>query len=648
MQFKGFKPQAMQRIAGSLGYQGDISGFNNYLNQNPDKMSMMNMYHNKAIEMAKGGMVKKPSYAPGGLATTEDNTSLVGTPPQTPEYEGQSITELVSSRAIDPALPYGTTVQPVGTEITSDQIIGSTSGQVTGDIATPVTTASVSQANGINPVDTNTMVAETKSSEVAETLANTQAAQGTVDPRAIIDAKSATATSVTDLNASQGTAILLDNPTQRKVEQGELISGVANAETASKFTEEVQAATATPTKQATVKGQLDTLMLDFEGGNTPAWAAGAMRTATATMSARGLGASSMAGQAIIQAAMESALPIAMADAQTQASFETQNLSNRQQRAMLAAQQRAVFIGQEFDQSFQSRVMNASKISDVANMNFNAEQQIALENSRNANTVNIANLSNRQALTMAEAAALSNLDMANLSNRQQAAVMNAQTFMQMDLTNLSNQQQTDLFKTQQQVQSLFTDQAAVNAAEQFNATSQNQTDQFFANLATQVSQFNSAQTNAQNQFNAGETNAQNRFSAEMMNQRDQFNAQNRLVIDQNNAQWRRQVATADTVAINRANEINAQAVLDISNTAYNDLWSYYQDSMEWAWNSAESERARIVDLAKTRLTIDATADIANAQADTASASAWGGLVATMFTSPIGGNTLLGKGLGAIFG
>ena len=38
MQFKGFKPEAMQRIAGTLGYQGDMNGFNTYLNQNPDKM----------------------------------------------------------------------------------------------------------------------------------------------------------------------------------------------------------------------------------------------------------------------------------------------------------------------------------------------------------------------------------------------------------------------------------------------------------------------------------------------------------------------------------------------------------------------------------------------------------------------------------
>jgi YD repeat-containing protein len=785
MQFKGFKPQAMQRIAGNLGYQGDMSGFNDYLNQNPDKMSKMNMYQNKAMEMAKGGMVKKPNYAVGGVTTlptasklpnpldnpvigkqspdvdqgfynsqeyrdfqndpnnrvgstdmydspyfgsmgsgslgqaqdrayeaylaTQSGTldprtglmdaqgnivgttntspqtysytydqavnrqmqrdvkspeeaaaiadaiargpntaSSVGGVPQTGAYEGQSVSELIANRAIDPSLAYGATVQPVGTQITAEQMVDPRSGQVTGDISTPVTTATVAQADAVTPTDAATMTAATSADEVAKALAQTQAATGTVNPQAIVDAKTATATSVSELDAAQGTSILMENPVQRKIENGELISGVANAETASKFTEEVQAATASPSQKATVAGQLDTLMTNFEGGATPAWAAGAMRTATATMAARGLGASSMAGQAIVQAAMESALPIAMADAQTQASFETQNLSNRQQRAMLAAQQRATFMGQEFDQAFQSRVMNASKISDVANMNFTAEQQVALENSRNANTVNIANLSNRQAMVMAEAAALSNLDMANLSNRQQAAVMNAQAFMQMDLTNLSNQQQTELFKSQQQVQSLFTDQAATNAAAQFNASSQNQTDQFFANLTAQTSQFNTAQTNAQNQFNAGELNAQNRFAAEMMNQRDQFNAQNRLVIDQNNAQWRRQVATADTVAINRANEINAQNVLDISNTAYNDLWSYYSDSMEWAWNSAENERQRIVDLAKVKLTIDANADIAEYKADTASASAWGGLMATMFTSPIGGDTLLGKGLGAIFG
>jgi hypothetical protein len=626
IQFKGFKPQAMQRIAGTLGYQGDMSGFNDYLNQNPDKKQQMDMYQQKAVQMLQGGLVKMQQ---GGSVT----------PPQTPQYSGESITELQAQRALDPSLPYGATIQPVGTEITQEQIIQPTSGQVIGDITTPITTATTAQADMPEVTDAAKVDAAKASDQVASVVAQTTAAQGEVDPRAIVDAQ--------QLEAAQGKAVLMDNPVQRKVEAGELVSSVSNAATAAKFTEEVQAAQATPTKQATVQGQLETLMQQFEGGNTPAWAAGAMRNATATMAARGLGASSMAGQALVQAAMESAIPVAQADASVIASFEAQNLSNRQQRAMLAAEQRAAFIGQEFDQAFQARVINASKISDIANMNFTAEQQVALENSRAANTMNLANLGNRQALVMSEAAALANMDMANLNNRQQAAVMNAQSFLQMDMANLSNQQQTEMFKAQQQVQSLFTDQAAENAARQFNASSQNQTDQFFANLQTQASQFNTAQANAQAQFNAGESNVMNRFAAEMMNQRDQFNAQNRLVIDQNNAQWRRQVATADTAAINRANEINAQNILDISNNAYNDLWSYYQDSMEWAWNSAENERQRIVDLASIKLQIDAKADIAAMEADYSSSAAWGGLMATMFTTPLGGDTLLGKGLGALF-
>jgi len=314
-----------------------------------------------------------------------------------------------------------------------------------------------------------------------------------------------------------------------------------------------------------------------------------------------------------------------------ASFEAQNLSNRQQRAMLAAQQRATFMGMEFDQAFQARVQNSARIADVANMNFTAEQQIALENSRIANTMNLTNLSNRQAKVMAEASALANLDMANLNNQQQSAVMNAQNFMQRDMANLSNQQQAEIFRTQQRVQSLFTDQAAVNASRQFNATSENQTKQFFANLDTQVSQFNAAQANAQAQFNAGEENAVAKFNTEVQNQRDQFNANNRLVIDQNNAQWRRQIPTADTAAVNRANEINAQNLLGISNTAYNNLWSYYSDAMQYAWTSAENERDRVVKLAEAHLVADSSYDIQQLKNDHSSATSFGKLIGTFLFS-----------------
>jgi hypothetical protein len=318
---------------------------------------------------------------------------------------------------------------------------------------------------------------------------------------------------IRDVNAATtDKAVQVESPAKRKLEQGELVSGAANAERSALFLEGIEAATGAPSNAATVQGQLTNLMSDFEGGKPPPWAAGAMRQATAIMAQRGLAASSMAGQAIVQAAMESALPIAMQDAQTVARFEEQNLSNRQQRAMLAAQQRAQFLGMEFDQEFQARVQNAAKISDIANTNFSAEVQIALENSRLAQTTSLTNLGNKQAVVMAQAAAIADADMSNLNNRQQAAIRNADAFLQTDMKNFDADQQNDMFKNQSIVQGLFTDIAAENAASQFNASSQNQTDQFFAKLETQVSEFNASQENAMSQYNAGEENALEKFQA----------------------------------------------------------------------------------------------------------------------------------------
>jgi len=556
------------------------------------------------------------------------------TPIEVTETKQPTIADITAQQFAQPGLPQGGAIAPVGIAATPDQMIDPTTGQVTGVTAVPTAMAKTYQAEAPQETDANLMQANTAANAVNTALNATTAAQGDVSPEAQVLAAQQTATSVGNLDAAQGNAVLMDNPTQREIQQGELISGAADAQKAAKFTEEIQAAQATPSDKATVQGQLEGLMTQFEGGETPVWAAGAMRAATAKMAARGLGASSLAGQAIIQAAMESALPIAQADAAVTAQFEAQNLSNRQQRAMLAAQQRATFMGMEFDQAFQARVQNASRIADVANMNFTAEQQVALENSRIANSMNLANLSNSQALVMAEAAALSQMDAANLNNRQQAAVMNAQNFMQMDMANLSNRQQTDMFKAQQRIQSLFNDQAAVNAAAQFNASSQNQVDQFFASLSSQTSQFNATQANAQAQFNAGERNVLERFNAELNNQRDQFNATNQLAIAQSNAVWRREIATANTAAINRANELNATAVLDISKNAYDNLWNYYADTMEWAWKSAESELNRIADMAIANLNADERAKIAGEQNKTAAGNALGGLIGTLGSAWIG--------------
>ncbi len=535
-----------------------------------------------------------------------------------------NIGDMSAQMMTNPGLPTGAEIQTVGTVAQSNQMLGQGVGQVSGSVALPTALAAQATSQGTQQTGTATVDPSTTQGQVEGVLAQGQAAQGTVSAEGQVTAAQGTS-SVGQLNAAQGTATAMSNPVQRQIQSGELISGAANAETASKFTEQIQAATATPSEKATVQGQLATLTSNFDASNPPAWAAGTLRGVQAQMAARGLGASSMAGQAMIQGALESALPIAQADASIQAQFETQNLSNRQQRAMLATQQRAQFIGQEFDQAFQSRVQNSARIGDIADKNFTAEQNIALENSRAANTMNLNNLSNKQAMVMGEASALANMDMSNLNNRQQSAVQNAQSFLQMDMANLSDQQQSEMFKGQQRIQSMFTDQSAQNAAKQFNATSQNQTDQFFASLGEQTNQFNATQINAQQQFNAGQVNTLERFNAEINNQRDQFNAQNQMVIAQSNANWRRQIATEATAATNRANELNAQNVLGISNQAYNNLWQYYGDTMEWAWTSAENERSRVVDLAMEQLRADSSYDINKMKNDYNSSAAFGSLI-----------------------
>jgi hypothetical protein len=629
IQFQGFKPSGMEKIANAMGFQGEEKDFQKFLEDNPDRQAEMMRYQDMARKMVEGGLVKMQQ---GGTPV------LSQTPINLEEDPSTKISDITSQRMTAPALPVGGVTKPAMTRDEAGAYISPNVGNVTGTVRSGTTLAKTEKADEVTQTPISTVEPEKVAPDVEDVVDSLNAAQANPDDKRLeIIAEEQTKSSVSDLDAAQGNAILMKNPVQRKLEtdpvtgESEIISGVADAEKASKFTEQIQAATATPSEKATVQGQLAGLTANFDGTNPPAWAAGAIRGVQAVMQQRGLGASSIAGQALVQAAMESALPIAQADAQVVASFESQNLSNRQQRAMLAAEQRAKFMGMEFDQAFQARVQNASRIADVANMNFNAEQQIALENSRIANTMELTNLSNRQALIMAEAGALSNLDMSNLSNRQQAAVQNAQNFLQVDMANLSNRQQTDIFKTQQRIQGLFTDQAAENAAQQFNASSQNQTDQFFANLGTQVSQFNATQANAQNQYNAGQANTVARFNAELQNQRDQFNAQNQSVIAQANAQWRRQIATADTAAINRANEINAQNVLDISKTAYDNLWQYYSDAMEYAWESADNELDRQNAIARARIAADADITAAELKRDAEDTRNIGSFVFEVLTS-----------------
>ena len=221
---------------------------------------------------------------------------------------------------------------------------------------------------------------------------------------------------------------------------------------------------------------------------------------------------------------------------------------------------------------------------------------------------------------------------NLANNQQAAITNAQSYLKMDMANLSNAQQASLNNLQTRQSFLLSDQAAANAAFQFNATSQNQVNQFYDNMSAQMNEQNAARSDAMNQFatseankisglnaqnkiqvdeaNAARESAINQFNATLDNQRQQFNVNNQREIDQSNVVWRRGINTANTAAVNAANQTNAQNLLNLSNWAMSAAWQQWRDEASWVNTASENEQNRNHNLAMAALERSAAVDLQN--------------------------------------
>jgi len=420
-----------------------------------------------------------------------------GVVPSPQSGTSQDTLNLVKQQAVNPYLPQGTAITPVAQNVNQNELLN------TQGVSTTAPTAAVPTATAYGA-----------------TATTPAASQQVADP-ATQAAAQYTATTVgtaPTMTAAQGTVTA-----PMTAEQGAI------------------------TSDATVQGQLAGLQQQVtdavsQGKNLPAWALGAQKLVEANMAKRGLGASSMYAEAMAQGIMESATPIAAADAATYK-----------------------------DMIFQ-----------------------------------------------------------NLNNRQQSAVLNAQAYLQMDMANLSNSQQANLQNLQSRQAQLFSDQAANNAAAQFNATSTNQVDQFYKNLSSSVSTANAQRADAMNQFSTSEQNkieaqnannatavsqanaqteaAINQFNSQLTDQRERFNVQNQQVIDQSNANWRRNINTANTAAVNAANQTNAQNLLGISNFAMSSLWQQWRDEASWTNEAAQNSLNRAHNMAVAALERQTAFDI----------------------------------------
>jgi len=221
---------------------------------------------------------------------------------------------------------------------------------------------------------------------------------------------------------------------------------------------------------------------------------------------------------------------------------------------------------------------------------------------------------------------------NLANNQQAAVVNAQSYLQMDVANLSNAQQASMQNLHAKQQTLLSDNAARNAALQFNATSQNQVNQFYDSLNTNLQTQNAQRTDAMAQYNNAEANkvaalnaknataladanaqretAISQFNKTLEDARARFNVENQRVIDQSNAVWRRSINTANTAADNASNETNAMNLLNLSNFAMSGLWQQWRDEASWVQTSSQNVSNRNHNMAIAALERTTAFDLQN--------------------------------------
>ena len=333
-------------------------------------------------------------------------------------------------------------------------------------------------------------------------------------------------------------------------------------------------------KEATVQGQLENLMAQFADGKTPAYAAGAIRNANAVMAQRGLSASSMAGMAIMQAAMEASIPVAAQDAQVFREINLTNINNKQKVALANAAAATNIALSNLSARQQSALANSTNAFKLQSQSLTNTQQTALANAQLQYAIQDKELSFAQQTNLVNAARHAELNNINLSNDQQARLTNTSANLQVDLTNLSNKQQTALANTQVEAairgQELTNAQQAqvINAARLAEQNNLTFTEEQTRNLNNAKIMENMTLTNLDADMRAALTNAATYATMDMANlnnrqQAEVLNAQAFLQLDMANLtnkqqgevlqyQAKTQALFTDAAADNARKQFNAQS------------------------------------------------------------------------------------------
>ena len=276
--------------------------------------------------------------------------------------------------------------------------------------------------------------------------------------------------------------------------------------------------------KATAQYQLAELMAGFENGKVPAWASCPIKKMVCIMAGRGMGNSSIGAAAMIQAAMEAGIPIAMADAQAYQRIQLQNLNNKQATAL----------------------KNAATVASMDMANLNARMTASVNNARNFLAI----------------------DTKNMDNKQKANMLTYQALLQGAFTDAAQENTRKAINAKTEVQ-----------VEQFYDELGVQVESANANRDAAMKQFLISEENALQQFNTQILDSREKFDTNMKFAIDQSNVVWRREVNTANT-----AVQNETNRINVQNEYNAdQSALNSLWQNYRDNASFNFQKVENAIN-----------------------------------------------------------------
>ena len=247
----------------------------------------------------------------------------------------------------------------VGTTTITGQTIATPSTLTAAQAATPTTPTTSTMTAGTGTAQTGTAQAGTVGTP-AQIGAVTGALTGTVTGATATPTTSAVAQAASGNLSGGALASILSGTAATVAGQTASLPGNIQAAIATNPASVTKVIVAQPTAvqaqvaslptDALVSTQLTALLDGIDTGTIPTWARGAVENVEKNLAQRGLSKSTIGRDALVNAIIQSALPIAQSNATALQQRASQNLTNEQQAEVLSAQQ-----------NFQTQLVNAEMI-----------------------------------------------------------------------------------------------------------------------------------------------------------------------------------------------------------------------------------------------------------------------------------------------